>query len=165
MALAANTSAPDLALTTLSGESFVLSDQTQKANVVLFFFNISCPVCQYAAPFFQRLWQAQVTDPVRFLAVSQDDRKDTEAFVRKYGLTFPVAIDDAPRYRVSSEFKLTTVPTIYLVSQEGDIKLASVGWSRADFEQLNTMLSAESAAEQPIQVIKPGEEVAEFKAG
>ena len=165
MALPANIAAPDLALTTLSGEKFVLSEQTEKAMVVLFFFKISCPVCQYAAPFFQRLWQAHVTDPVRFLGISQDDRKDTEAFIAKYGMKFPVAIDDAPRYRVSSEYKLTNVPTVYAVSREGDIKLVSVGWARADFEQLNTMLSMEGHASQPVQVLRPGEEVAEFKAG
>ncbi len=163
-ALKEGTKAPDIALTSTKGKPIVLSELLERGPAVLAFFKISCPVCQYAFPYLERIYRAHITEPMSFVGISQDDVKDTETFMRQYGVTFPVLLDH-PSYRVSREYGLTNVPTVFLVSREGTIDFTSVGWSRADMEDLNARLAMMSPDQEVVPVFRPGEQVAEFKAG
>ncbi len=165
MALACGIRAPEFALTTTSGKSLILSKLLNDGPVVLAFFKVSCPVCQYAFPYLERLWQVHKTEAVSFIGVSQDNANDTATFVKKYGVTFPVVLDDPARYIVSNAYKLTNVPTAFLINRGGEIEVGSVGWSRKDIEEINIKLSMMDAAEQQHPVFRPGEQVAEFKPG
>jgi peroxiredoxin len=165
MAVACGVKAPDFALTSTKGKSLILSEVLNRGPLVLGFFKVSCPVCQYAFPYLERLWQVHKTEAATFLGISQDNAADTEAFVTRYGLSFPIAMDDPARYIVSHAYKLTNVPTIYLIDRGGEIQLSSVGWARRDFEELNLKLSMMNPAQQQHPLFKPGERIAEFKAG
>lgn len=165
MALLCGTQAQEFALTTMNGKSVILSDLLKRGPAVLAFFKISCPVCQYAFPYLERLRQLHKPEAVSFLGISQDSKADTQSFIRQYGITFPVALDEAPRYLVSNSYNLTNVPTVYLVDRAGDIEVSSVGWARKDMEEINLKLSMMDPAKQQFPVFKSGEEVAEFKAG
>ena len=57
-ALTAGTSAPDFKLQTMDGSHFSLSDALTRGPVVAAFFKVSCPVCQYAFPFLERIYKA-----------------------------------------------------------------------------------------------------------
>jgi peroxiredoxin len=98
------------------------------------------------------------------IGISQDSKADTERFIQQYGITFPVVVD-APAYIASNAYKLTNVPTIYLVDRVGDIQVSSVGWARKDFEEISLKLSMMDAARQQFPIFTPGENVVEFKAG
>jgi peroxiredoxin len=111
------------------------------------------------------MWQAHKTEAVSFLGISQDSLADTKAFIQRYGVTFPVVLDEAPRYIASNAYKLTNVPTIYLIDRQGGIQVSSVGWLRKEIEEINLKLSMMDAAEQSRPIFKPGEDIAEFKAG
>lgn len=165
MALACGIRAPEFALTSTSGKSLILSKVLADGPAVLAFFKVSCPVCQYAFPYLERLWQVHKTEAVTFIGISQDNAADTANFVKKYGVTFPVALDDPGRFIVSNAYKLTNVPTVFLVEQDGEIQVSSVGWARKDIEEINAKLSMIDAAQQQHPVFRPGEDVAEFKAG
>ena len=54
-ALCTGNKAPEFDLKTLDGKRFSLSDELAHRPVVLAFFKVSCPTCQYALPFFERL--------------------------------------------------------------------------------------------------------------
>jgi peroxiredoxin len=165
MALACDVKAQEFALTSTTRKPVILSELTKRGPVVLAFLKVSCPVCQYAFPYLERLFQVHKTEPASFIGISQDNLADTEAFIKRYGVTFTVALDDAPRYIVSNAYKLTNVPTIYLVDRDGDIQVSSVGWARKDVEEINLKLSMMDPAQQQHPLFKPGEEVAEFKPG
>ena len=165
MALPSAVSAPDFALTSTTGKAVILSDILKRGPAVLAFFKISCPVCQYAFPYIERMWQVHRTEPVTFLGISQDPLADTLAFMKQYGITFPVVLDEAPRYIASNAYKLTNVPTVYLVDRDGEIQVSSVGWLRKELEEINLKLSMMDPAQQQFPIFKPGEDVAEFKAG
>ncbi len=165
MALSCGQTAPDFALTSTNGKQFILSEVLTRGPAVLFFFKISCPVCQFTAPYFERLWQIHKTEPCTVLGISQDSKADTEKFIKQFGLTFPVALDDPQRYIASNNYKLTNVPTVYLVNRSAEIEVSSVGWLRAEVEEINLKLSMTNPAQQQFSFFKPGEEVAEFKAG
>jgi peroxiredoxin len=163
-ALTAGKSAPDFRLPGMDGNTFSLTQALARGPVVLAFFKISCPVCQYALPFLERIYQAYQGKPVSVVAVSQNDRNSTGAFLREYGITLPVLLDEPPRYPVSNAYGLTNVPTVFLLAPDGEIELSSVGWSRSELEQIHRQL-ADAAGKQAGQLFRPGEQVAEFRPG
>ena len=164
-ALKAGVVAPDFSLSTVDGKQVSLKDLLKNGPVLLAFFKISCPVCQYAFPFFERVFQANRGSNITVLGVSQDNAKNTQAFLREYGVTFPVALDDvASNYPVSSAYGLTNVPTMFLIAPGGEIEVSSVGWSKRDVEDISQRL-AEYRHQKPVPIWHPGESVQEFRAG
>jgi peroxiredoxin len=164
-ALEAGVHAPEIELQFVDGRKFSLKEAREKGPVVAVFFKVSCPVCQMALPYLDRIFRAyDQGGKFTFVGVSQDNAADTLAFDRQFGVTFPVLLDPAGKYPVSNAYGLTNVPTTYLISPEGEIEFATVSWSKADIEQLNRRLAMLSNA--PVtQVFQPGEKVAEFKPG
>src|SRR5579872_5729324 len=100
-ALATGKRAPDFELKTLDGNQFSLADSLAAGPVVLAFFKVSCPTCQYAFPFLERLYKAYGNKGITLVGVSQNDSKDTAAFAKQFGVTFPILLDDTNRYPVS----------------------------------------------------------------
>jgi peroxiredoxin len=163
-ALATGTKAPEFELQTLDGKQFSLADELAKNPVVLAFFKVSCPTCQYAFPFLERLHNAYGKNSVTLVGVSQNDAKETAAFAKDFGVIFPMLLDDTRTYPASNAYGLTNVPTIFWIAQDGEIELSSVGWVKADFEQLNRKM-AEAGKIAPAVVFKPNEDVRDFRAG
>jgi peroxiredoxin len=163
-ALTVGAKAPEFELRAMDGKRFVLRDELAKGPLVLAFFKVSCPTCQYAFPFLQRLERAYGHTGVRIIGVSQNDPKQTADFTKEFGVTFPVLLDDTNKYLVSNAYGLTNVPTIYWIAQDGEIEVSSVGWVKADFEEVSRKM-AESGKTVPAVLFKPGEDVRDFRAG
>lgn len=163
-ALTAGTKAPEFELKAMDGRRFVLRDELVSGPVVLAFFKASCPTCQYAFPFLERLERAYGHAGVRVIGVSQNDPKQTAAFTKEFGVTFPVLLDDRETYPVSNAYGITNVPTIFWIAQDGGIEVSSVGWAKAEFEQVNRKM-AEARNISAASVFKPGEDVRDFRAG
>ena len=163
-ALAMGIKAPDFELKTLDGKRFSLSEELQAGPVVLAFFKVSCPTCQYAFPFLERLYKAYGNRGVQLVGVSQNDAKETAAFAKDFGLTLPLLLDDMRSYPVSNAYGLTNVPTIFWVAQDGEIEVSSVGWVKADFESVNRKMSENGKIGLAV-VFKAGEDVRDFRAG
>lgn len=163
-ALAGGTKAPEFQLKTLDGKQFSLSAELAKGPVVLAFFKVSCPTCQYALPFLERLYKAYGGKGVTLVGVSQNDPKETAAFAKEFGITFPILVDETHKYPVSNAYGLTNVPSIFWIAQDGEIEVSSVGWVKADFEQINRKM-AENGKIAAAAVFKPGEDVRDFRAG
>jgi peroxiredoxin len=163
-ALNPGTKAPDFNLPTLDGKQFSLRDALLRGPVLAAFFKISCPTCQYAFPFLQRIYAAHGYKNLTIVGISQNEKKDTAAFVKEYGVTFPVLLDDTRTYPVSNAYGLTNVPTLFWIAPDGEIEVSSVGWVRKDMEELNQRAADASAA-----VTKPlfrgDEQIADFRAG
>src|SRR5579862_6570252 len=163
-ALATGAKAPDFALKSLDGKGFSLADELARGPVVLAFFKVSCPTCQYTFPFLERLHKAYGHKGVRLVGVSQNDTSQTAAFIKDFGITFPVLLDDPRSYPASNAYGLTNVPTIFWVAQDGEIEVSSVGWLKADFEEINRQM-AEAGKIAPAAMFRPGEDVRDFRAG
>src|SRR5215471_7703675 len=124
--LQAGVRAPEFSLSTVDGKKISLAEALEKGPIALAFFKVSCPVCQYAFPFYQRMYEANRDAGVSFIAVSQDKAHDTEAFLKQFGVKFPVALDDPANYDVSNAYGLTTVPSIFYIGADGEIAISSV---------------------------------------
>ena len=163
-ALSTGTLAPDFTLPTTDGKQFSLAEALKRGPVVAAFFKVSCPVCQYTFPFVERLYQAYKDQGVTIVGVSQNDRKDTLRFMQEYGITFPVLLDDTHSYPASNAYGLTNVPTLFWIAPDRQVEISSVGWSRADVEQINQRI-AESSGKRLAPIFQPGEDIADFRAG
>jgi peroxiredoxin len=163
-ALTAGTKAPTFELKAMDGKSFVLGEELARGPVVLAFFKVSCPVCQYAFPFLERLERAYGHQGARIIGVSQNGPRETAAFTKEFGVTFPVLLDDTETYPVSNAYGLTNVPTMFWIARDGEIEISSVGWVKADFAEVNRKM-AEAQEITPASVFRPGEDVRDFRAG
>jgi peroxiredoxin len=163
-ALEAGVRAPEFSLPTADGTTVSLADELKKGPVLLAFFKVSCPVCQYAFPFYERMYQANRHAGVSFIGVSQDNTKDSKAFMKEFGVTFPVALDDPANYAVSNAYGLTHVPTLFYIDSSGEIEVSSVSWSKADVEAVNQKL-AERRQQPPAVLWRKGDDLRDFRAG
>ena len=163
-ALSAGKTAPPVSLPLLGGGTFDLASALKRGPVLLAFFKISCPICQMAFPYIERIHKQFPKSKLQIVGISQNDAKATAGFAKEYGVTFPIALEDTDRFTVSNQYGLTNVPTLFLVSTEGKIELSSVGWLK-DEVQFVADVAARNDGAKPVSIFKPGEDVPAFKAG
>lgn len=106
---------------------------TPAGRRLLVFFKISCPVCQLAQPFLNRLAARGL--PV--VLISQDDAELTPYFLRQFDVQAPTLIDDeAAGYPVSNAFGIDIVPSLFLINDHDVVEAATSGFVKADFAAL-----------------------------
>ena len=98
-----------------------------------------------------------------FWAISQNDAEDTREFLAKYGVRFP-ALLDKKGYPASNQFGLTNVPTTFLIAPDGKIQISSVGFSKADLEQM-AAVAARASGKPAAALFRPAEAIPEYKPG
>jgi peroxiredoxin len=150
--LAEGVRAPDFQLGQWS-----LAASLKKGPVLLAFYKISCPTCQFAFPFLQRLADGAGPGSPQVIAISQDDARGTAQFGERFGISLPVLQDEVPGYRVSNLYAIRNVPTLYLIERDGRISMAVAGFSKAHFETL--------AARFGTALFRGGEQVPALRPG
>jgi peroxiredoxin len=162
-ALTVGTAAPQIKLPSTKGTTFSLDEALKRGPVVAAFFKISCPVCQFALPYVERIYKAYPGSPVTIVGVSQDEQNYTEGFAREYGISFPLLLDPVDRYPASNAYDLTNVPSIFFIAG-GEVRLSIVGWDKRDMEALNAEVARATGV--PVQpLFRKGEDVPASKAG
>ncbi|HWZ97229.1 MAG TPA: TlpA disulfide reductase family protein [Candidatus Dormibacteraeota bacterium] len=157
--------APNFSLKSLDGKEFSLSAALQKGPTLLAFFKIGCPVCQFTFPFLERLHQRYNSPNFTIVGISQNGPEKTIKFNQEYGVTFPVLLDPEEKgYVVSNAYGLTMVPTIILVDSDGTVLVSSMGFVKADIENIAARLANRNKLEktplflktESVPAIKPG---------
>lgn len=117
--------------TTLTGETFDLATTRGRPTVVNFFASW-CPPCNSEAP--DLVAFAAAHPEASFVGVAvNDERADTEAFVDKYGIVYPVVYD--AEGGTGDDWGVTGIPTTFFLDAQGTIKDTIVGAaSREQFE-------------------------------
>ncbi len=164
-ALPAGTKAPDFSLSALDGGKFSLQEALQKGPVLAAFFKVSCPVCQYAFPYLERIYKAHGAGKTTIVGISQNNQQETANFLKNFGVTFTTLLDDPNGYPASNAYGLTNVPSLFLIGQDGEIEVSSVGWVKKDIEDIHRRLAEGQPASSSVQLFKTGEDVRDFRAG
>jgi peroxiredoxin len=150
--------APEFELEDLSGGRRTRSAIAAGKPVVLAFFKVSCPTCQFAFPFLEHMSRDRSNQEISIYAISQDDAESTRAFHSEYGISLPTLLDkEEAGYPASNAYGLSYVPSIFIVEPDGRISQALTGFDKKGLEALGQKLGAEP--------FKPGEYVPEFKSG
>ncbi len=126
------------------------------------FFKTTCPTCQYAWPFYERLYRAYHEAGLDLLGISQHDLDQTRSYAAQYGSTFPLLVDEG--YKVSKAFAPDFVPTGFLIDSHRNIVGAFASWNKQQYELLGQDIAGRLGA-APKTLILPGEEVVGFKPG
>lgn len=117
--------APDFELTTLNGDNVKLSDFKGK-RIMLNFWASWCPPCREEMPAMEKFYQDK--DAV-VLAVNLTDmevnKKQVTDFTKRFGLTFPILLDEEGE--VSSLYRISPIPTTYMIDSEGVIRHKAYG--------------------------------------
>lgn len=162
-ALTPGKKAPAVSLSDTNGRKISLVDALNKGPVVLAFFKVTCPVCQFTFPLIERIHEAFGSSKFTIWGISQDDAQDTREFIKEYGIQFPVVIEEHG-YAVSNQYGITNVPTLFLVSTDGGIQFSSVGFEKDALEKIAA--EAAHATEKPASAIfKPSEAIPAYKPG
>ena len=106
-------SAPDFTLDLLGGGQVTLSELRGKV-VVINLWASWCPPCRAEMPAIEKMYQTYRDLGVVALGVNttyQDSEPDAAAFVREYGLTFPIPLDRDGS--VSQRYALSGLPTTF----------------------------------------------------
>jgi peroxiredoxin len=157
--------APNFSLKSLDGKEFSLSVALQKGPVLLAFFKIGCPVCQFTFPFLERLHQRYKNPNLTIVGVGQNGPEKTAAFIKEYGVTFPVLLDEESKgYLVSNAYGLTMVPTLLFADTSGTVLISSMGFVKADIESIAGQLAERAKISkaplflpaEPIPAVRPG---------
>ena len=118
--------APALTLSDIGGAQHSLSDY--RGQVVLVnLWATWCPPCKAEMPNLQAFYSKYQAAGFTVIAVEDGDpTADVIAFVKDYGLTFPVWLD--PTYQATDHaFKTSNLPSSYLIDRNGKVRLAWVG--------------------------------------
>lgn len=160
--LEAGQAAPNFTLKDAQGGSHTLADALKQGPVLLAFYKDSCPVCQYAFPFIERIQKGLNGAQARIWGISQDSPADTAAFAKEYGSTFPMLVDEEG-FPVSNDYGITNVPTTFLVEPDGKISHAAVGFDKQALETAAARFGESNG--DTIPVFAPKESVPDYKPG
>lgn len=119
--------APDFTLDLLEGGDVTLSDLRGKLVMVNLWASW-CPPCRAEMPAIQKVYQDYKELGLVVLGVNttnQDSEADAAAFVREYGLTFPIPLDRDGS--VSARYELRGLPTTFFIDRKGIIRSVVVG--------------------------------------
>ena len=145
--LAAGAKAPSVALDEIA-------DILSRGPALIVLYKISCPVCQLALPFLERI----AAGSLQVVAFSQDDERGTQRFRDTFHLTMPTLLDrEKAGYPVSNAFGISLVPSLFLVEPDGAISLASEGFVKRDLEAIGQRAG--------VVPFRPEDNVPEWKAG
>jgi len=145
--------APEVAFRTLDGARKSLKEITAQAPALLAFYKVTCPVCQLALPFLERLRGAGA----EILPVSQNSLRESQAFDRDFGTRTALLDPEEENFPASNAFRITHVPTMFLVEPDGSISWTSSGFMKKELSALGQRLGRE--------IFRHDEEVPEAKAG
>src|SRR6204780_3791555 len=162
-ALLPGAKAPAFTLQSTDGKKSSLADALKKGPVVAAFFKVSCPTCQFTAPFLERLHETYGGEKFTLWGISQDDAADTREFLQEFDVEFPALIDE-DGYPVSNQYGITNVPTVFLIAPDGKIMETTVCFSKKDLEKM-VVAAARAPGTPPTSFFGSGEVIPDFKPG
>ena len=149
--------------------SIALRDEKGRASavppgeVLYVFFKTTCPTCELAWPYLERVRKIGEGGGLSLLAVSRDDPETTKRFSDELGVAIPTLYDEDP-WAASEAVGLTTVPTFFLVGRDGVVRDSVIGFQRHKMEEF-AALAADRAGRQGTALFLPGENVPAIKPG
>jgi hypothetical protein len=114
----------------------VLGIDVADGTKALFFYKVTCPVCQMAGPIAKQLDSAY---PEVVTGIGQDPEEKLDAFSGEYGWSF-VSEPDLPPYPVSEAYGIRVVPTVVLV-HDGTVLDLVESWDRDGYNRVSSRLA------------------------
>lgn len=127
------------------------------------FFKTTCPTCELAWPYLERVSRLADGGRLSVLGVSQDDPLPTARFYRGLDISLPTLYDPEP-WEASARLGLESVPSFLLVGENGVLEDFTAGFQRHKMEEY-AGLAARLAGRPAPALFLPGENVPAWKPG
>lgn len=136
--ISVGTRSPQFSLTTIDGEDFSVADSNEV--VLLNFFSLSCIPCRHELPHLETISKETAgQEGFRLFVIGcGETESDLKQFRDKHGFTFPIAGD--PDRKLTSMFAAQTIPRTFIVSPDGRIVYAHVGFDLDEFQNMRDVL-------------------------
>lgn len=120
---AVNVEVEDFQLNTIDHKQMKLSDFKGK-KVLINFWTTWCPPCKEEMPHLNEYYKEFAKEHnVEILAINITDEEilvsDVEKFAQKNNIKFPILLDETGK--VSIDFRVISIPTSFIVNEEGNI--------------------------------------------
>jgi peroxiredoxin len=128
------TVAPDFTARDVNGKTFHLSDHLGKKVVLLDFWSTFCEPCKAEFPHLRALYQDHKDNGLLVVGVAMDGPEsvaEVPAFVKRYGVDFPVVLDEDSRIASLYDPK-KSMPLSVLIARSGRIALVREGYNPGD---------------------------------
>jgi thiol-disulfide isomerase/thioredoxin len=102
----------------------------------LYFYKVTCPVCQMSAPVAARLEQLY---PGRVSGIGQDPPDRLGEFASEFGLEVE-SVPDLPPYEASDAYGIAAVPTLVLVDGGAVVDVVE-SWDRDGYNRVSARLA------------------------
>jgi peroxiredoxin len=130
--------APDFTLQTINGQTVNLSDFRGKP-VMLNFWSINCPACQFQMPYIQVFYSERSDQEITLLTINVGDSTSAvQDYVTSRGLTFPVLLD--PEGRVAGAYGIIGVPMTFFIDAEGILRAYKIGAFQSQKEMESALM-------------------------
>ncbi len=117
--------APELTLVDLAGNTVSLNDHLGSV-VLVNLWATWCPPCKEEMPTLQTFYEKYRADGFVLLAIDQEETLEiVEPFVKEFGLTFPVWLDED--YQAQRVFNTMNLPSSYVIDRKGRVRLMWIG--------------------------------------
>lgn len=128
--------APDFELRSIDGQAIKLSNLRGK-KVILNVWATWCPPCRQEMPDMEKFYIEHSNEGTEIVAVNltkeEKRREDVPAFIKEFGLTFPVLLDEDSE--VARMYEVVSIPTSYIIDSQGVIRQKILGPMNYDFMQ------------------------------
>ena len=136
--------APAVDVLTDTGLKFNLAEQSGKL-VLLNFYASWCGPCIAELPHLEEIWKAnRDNDRFTMLVIGREETPEqVAAFRKKHGFTFPMAADQ--ERKVFAQFATESIPRTYVVSGDGTVQAAVLGFQEDEMATLRKLIETELA--------------------
>ena len=130
----AGTLAPDFAAPDLQGATFRLSDHLGKEVVLLDFWSTFCEPCKAELPHLRAMYDRDRASGLLIVGVAMDGPEtsaDVPAFVKRFGVDFPVVVDE-DSHIASLYNPKKSMPFSVLIDRGGQVAVVREGYNPGD---------------------------------
>ncbi|MBE9537525.1 MAG: redoxin domain-containing protein [Proteobacteria bacterium] len=142
--LSVGDSAPELSLSTLSGDVEVVGKVQDEKSQLVFFLSPDCPVCNELTPALKSAARAEASW-LRVVLASDGEEQDHSAYVKRKGLDeFPYVVSEL----LGKTYGVSKLPYAVLIDEQGQIASMGIINSR---EHLDSLFEAKERKVASIQ--------------
>jgi peroxiredoxin len=132
------TVAPDFTARDIDGKTFRLSDHLGKQVILLDFWSTFCEPCKGEMPHLRAIYDENKDKGMLIVGVAMDGPEsiaEVPAFVRRYGVDFPVVLDDDSHIASLYDPK-KSMPLSVLIARDGRILAVREGYNPGEEKQI-----------------------------